>query len=131
MKDLRDEALPVEKPFFEGCHQGLLRLQRCKACGEHQFYPRLMCHQCWERDLEWVDVSGQGRIASYTVARLPVSSAFEAPYVVALVRLAEGPTMMSQIVDCNPGELEVGAPVRVTFAPIGDCQSLPVFRLDS
>ncbi len=131
MRDLRDEAFSVEKPFFDGCHQGLLRLQRCKACGEYQFYPRLMCNQCWERELNWVEASGKGRIVSFTVVRLPVSSAFEAPYVVALVRLAEGPTMMSQIADCNPGELEVGAQVTVTFAPIGDCQSLPVFRLDS
>ena len=77
-----------------------------------------MCSHCGSRALNWRAVSGKGRIASFTVVRRGVSSAYEAPYVVALIDLQEGPRMMSQIVELNPDttDLRVGAEVEVSFA---------------
>lgn len=123
-------AAPVEQPFIDGCHQGILRLQRCTRCRRHQFYPRLVCSHCWARELEWVDASGRGRIATFTVVRLPVSSAHEAPYVVALVDLEEGPRMMSKITGCDPEAVRIGKAVKVAFIEVSDEPPLPVFELD-
>jgi uncharacterized OB-fold protein len=129
MSDFPVQVPAIERPFFEGCQAGVLRLQYCSRCQQHQFYPRIMCQQCWGRELDWVTASGAGIIRSYTVARVPVSSAYQAPYVVALVQLAEGPTMMSQLTDCVAEDVKIGAEVKVAFTQLADWQSLPVFKL--
>ncbi len=70
-----------------------------------------------------------GRIASYTVVRRGVSADFEAPYVIALIDLEEGPRMMSQIIEADPEALAVGLSVTVDFAAWSEEITLPVFRL--
>ncbi len=127
-----DKILPrptdISTPYWEGCQQGLLRLQSCNACGAHQFYPRLFCTRCQSQDLSWRDASGHGCIASFTVVRRGVSEAYPAPYVVALIDLEEGPRMMSHIIDADPETLAVGDPVEVTFQDWSEDMKLPVFR---
>ncbi len=122
-------ATDLSQPFREGCRSGELRLQYCGACDRHQFYPRIICSGCGGDELEWRAVSGRGRIASYTVVRRAISRAYEAPYVVALVELEEGPRMMSAIVGAEPEAVSVGAPVAVRFADWGADHVLPVFEL--
>ena len=77
----------------------------------------------------WEAAGGAGTIASYTVVRRGVSADFEAPYVIALIDLAEGPRMMSQIVDADPDALAVGLSVKMDFAAWSEDITLPVFRL--
>lgn len=121
----------LAETFIAGCRVGELRLQCCGSCGAYQFYPRSICAECHSHDLSWVAASGRGYISSFTVVRRPVSAAYEAPYVVTLVALEEGPTMMSHIVACAPEDVAVGLPVRVDFAAWSDSTSLPVFTLES
>jgi uncharacterized OB-fold protein len=122
----------VSEPFWEGCRRGEFLLQRCTSCGSTQFYPRTICASCRGRDLAWTAATGAGKIVSYTVVRRAISEAFAArvPYVVAIVRLAEGPQLMSHIVDCDPGAVRVGAQVALGFDDLGEV-SLPVFRLSA
>jgi uncharacterized OB-fold protein len=67
--------------------------------------------------VDWVAASGRARVLSFTVVRRPVSPAFavDVPYIVALVTLAEGPTMMTNIVGCAPERVTIGMEVVVTF----------------
>jgi uncharacterized OB-fold protein len=118
------------RPYWDGCRQGLLLLQRCGGCGAHQFYPRMMCTRCDSDAMEWVPASGHGRIRSFTVVRRPVSKAYAAqtPYIVALIELAEGPTMMSNVVECTPGDAAIGLPVEVVFERWSEEISVPMFR---
>lgn len=118
----------LAQPFFDGCREGVLRLQHCGACGHWQFYPRPFCVACGAEP-GWGEVSGSARIASYTVVRRPLSPAYEAPYVVALVDLAEGPRLMMAIVGCEPEAVAVGAAVAIDFENWSDSISLPVCRL--
>ena len=111
------------------CAAGKLVLQRCQSCGHVLFYPRTHCDACQSDQLVWENASGAGTIASYTVVRRGVSADFEAPYVIALIDLAEGPRMMSQVVDTGPDALAVGLSVRVDFAAWSEDITLPVFRL--
>ena len=90
---------PTEQPFYDACSEGKLVLQHCQHCGHVLFYPRTHCDACQSDQLAWEDASGAGTIASYTVVRRAVSADFETPYVIALIDLAEGPRMMSQIID--------------------------------
>jgi uncharacterized OB-fold protein len=104
-------------------------LQRCQNCVHVVFYPRTHCDACQSDQLAWETVSGVGTIASYTVVRRGVSADFEAPYIIALIDLAEGPRMMSQILDADPEALAVGLSVSVDFAAWSEDITLPVFRL--
>lgn len=122
---------PETEAFWAGCLAGELRLQRCAGCGRHQFPPRALCADCGCRALEWVRASGRGRIASFTVVRRPLSPAYaaEVPYVVALIRLEEGPMMMSNVVGCPPERIAMAAPVGVVFERRSESIALPQFRL--
>ena len=119
----------VSRPFWEGCRAGELRLQCCDACGQFQFYPRIVCSHCSANRLSWRAVSGRGHIASFTVVRRGISKAYPAPYVVVLVDLEEGPRMMSTIVGSDPESVAVGQGVVVQFESWGADHVLPVFRV--
>jgi uncharacterized OB-fold protein len=116
----------VTQPFWEGVAEGVLRVQRCVACGRNVFYPRAVCPFCTASDLEWVEASGAGVVHSFTVVhRAPPDYRDEVPYVVALVDLDEGVRMMSRLVDVEPGAVAVGMPVEVVMR--GEPR-LPYFR---
>jgi uncharacterized OB-fold protein len=103
---------PETQPFWEAAARGTLALKRCTACGELHYYPRAICPFCGSERTEWTEATGRGTIYSYSVfRRAPI------PYVIAYVRLAEGPTMMTNIVDCDLDAIRIGQPVRVTFKP--------------
>ena len=121
----------LTQPYWDGCNAGELRLQRCQSCRCYQFYPRSICSHCGTGDLDWVAVSGRGRVASFTIVRRAVSKAYTAPYVVALIDLEEGPRMMSHVLATEPTEVTIGAAVTVTFESWSEGLSLPVFHLDA
>lgn len=117
--------------YWEACNQGHLVLQRCEACGHVQHYHRMVCTRCGSDRLAHTTATGLGTIRSFTVIRRAVSSAFDAdvPYVVALVELAEGPTMMSNIVESALDHVRIGTPVELTFERRGETINIPQFRL--
>ena len=81
-------------------------------------------------DYEWDEVSGRGEVHTYTVVHRPVSEAWadDAPYVIAMIRLDEGPVMMSNVVDCSPDDVHIGLPVEVVFRDLAEGVTLPYFR---
>ena len=119
----------LSEPYWEGCREGLLRLQQCDACGEYQFYPRVLCSHCGHDVLNWRDVSGRGRIASYTVVPRPLSPAYPSPSIIILVDLDEGPRLMSSLAGGSVDDLAVGAVVSVDFEAWSEDISMPVFQL--
>jgi uncharacterized protein len=118
------------QPYWDGCKQHELRVQKCAACGHHQFYPRLYCTTCMSGRVEWVKTSGRATVLSYTIIYRPVTQAFagNVPYVVALVTLAEGPQMMTNIIGCEPEKVHIGMPVQVTFDDWTEDISVPKFK---
>ncbi len=117
----------LSRPFWEGCRNQQLLMQQCKDCDRFQFYPRIVCSHCEGDQLSWQPVSGEGSVASFTIVRRGISKAYEAPYVVALVDLKEGPRMMTSVVGCDPESVAVGDTVEVQFEPWGPDIILPVF----
>ncbi len=118
------------QPYWEGCQNHELRIQKCAACGQCQFYPRLYCTACMSDQVEWVKTSGRGKILSFTIVYRPVTKAFahEVPYVVALITLDEGPQIMSNVVGCAPENVYIGLPVEVVFEDWTEEISVPKFR---
>ena len=119
----------ITKPFWEATKQQKLVIQYCKDCGKYTWYPRPVCMKCMSRNLEWREVSGKGKVYSYTIT-YTAPKGFEdmVPYVVASIDLEEGVRLLSNIVDCKPEEVEVGMEVEVTFEDLNEEMKLPVFR---
>ena len=124
----------INRPFWEGCNEGRLRLQQCTAsgCGLFLYFPRVCCPYCQNGDLEWAEPSGRGRIVSYSLIHRPQHESFfaEAPYYLLAVELAEGPLIYSRL-DGDPGSEErlLGHAVEVVFVDHTAEQRLPFFRL--
>ena len=112
---------PETKPFFEGSAAGKFMVRRCTACKKVHWYPRAMCPFCFG-DCAWEEASGKGKIYSLSVMKRG-----EAPYAIAYVTLAEGPSMMTNIVDCDLDALKIGQDVKVKFVPTEDGPPMPFF----
>ncbi len=116
-------------PFWDAAREGRLVLQRCSSCARLQHYPRSLCVVCHSQDLDFIDATGAGVVHSFTVVhRSPDPEQFQPPYVVALIRLDEGPIMMSNVVGIDPDEVYCELPVRVDWRDLDDGNRLPVFR---
>ena len=124
-QDRKLTAPPVNtetQPFFDAAAEGKLLYGKCSACGEPHFYPRRHCPFCFSDKVEWVPASGSGTIYTYSVMRrAPV------PYCIAYVTLAEGPTMMTNIVDCDLDAVKIGQAVKLVFKPTDGGPSVPMF----
>lgn len=117
-------------PYWEAARRGELVVQRCGACEARTFPPRARCPRCGADALAWAPVSGRGTVYSFTVARRAPHPVFagQLPLVVAIVELAEGPRLVTNIVGCDPADVTVGMAVEVAFEPIDDSDmALPVF----
>ena len=110
----------LTRPFWEGTKQGLLLLQRCTQCHNFIWTPQLACPQCLSEALEWTKVSGRGTIYSYTVVHRAATPAFKAPYTVAIVELAEGPRILTDLIEVNPQDVHIGMEVQVAFEDVGE-----------
>jgi uncharacterized OB-fold protein len=125
--DTVDPHEDLAATFWAACDRGELQIQYCHDCSQWQFYPRFLCTHCSSRNLQWRSASGAATLETFSVVHR-AAGAFEAltPYTVGLVRLAEGPTMMSNVVDCAEVDLEIGMALQVRFEHRIDA-TLPVF----
>lgn len=120
---------PLSRVYWEACRNHQLLIQHCQNCGHFQFYPRTICTDCSTHGPEWVRASGLGTVESWTVVRRPVSQAYAAdtPYVIALIRLEEGPLMMSQLTACDVEQVQSGMRVEVVFEAWSEQVTIPKF----
>ncbi|TYB42380.1 hypothetical protein FXF69_31690 [Actinomadura chibensis] len=117
-KELLPEITPTNQPFWDGCAAGELRLQKCADCGRRRFPDSPVCPDCLSGSASWEAVSGAGTIWSWCTMHQKYFAAFadEVPYQLVYVRLAEGPLVISTLVDGSP-EPRVDQPVRAVFRP--------------
>ncbi|MFE1885537.1 bifunctional MaoC family dehydratase N-terminal/OB-fold nucleic acid binding domain-containing protein [Streptomyces diastatochromogenes] len=118
--------------FWEGVAEHRLLIQRCTGCGtlRHPWLPG--CNACGCLDWDTVEASGEGTVYSYVVMHHPPFPAFEPPYAVGLIELAEGVRMVSNVVGVPYDKVRIGLPVRVEFRGYEDEEGalvLPVFRV--
>lgn len=119
--------------FWELAADGILATQRCTNCGWRAYPPRMVCPRCLADppDFEWSRVSGDGRLATWTIVRDALLPGFAAstPYVVAEVELVEqeGLRVVARLVDVPEHELRIGIQVRVGFVDGGEGMHVPVF----
>jgi uncharacterized OB-fold protein len=125
---------PVNQAFWAACNEGVLKVQRCdnEGCRKYVFYPRVCCPYCGCNSLTWSEVSGQGKVITFTEVYRPQHESFrsEVPIWFVAVQLVEGPLLYSRLVNPPPQTANiVGCPVRLEFSSAIEGQRLPYFRL--
>jgi uncharacterized OB-fold protein len=113
--------------FWEGVRAGELRIQKCGDCGELRHPPGPVCPSCRSTNRTYAVASGVGEVFSHVVHHHPPVPGLEPPFAVAVVRLPEGVRIVGNVVDCPPGDVHIGMPVRVTFRRMDDELILPLW----
>jgi uncharacterized OB-fold protein len=122
---------PETQPYWDAAKRRVLLIQRCEDCGEHYFYPRPLCPRCLSRRVEWIEASGRGRLHTFVINhRPPRKFPVEAPFVIGIVELEEGPRMLTHIVgvEPRPDAVRCDMALEVVFEDITPEITLPKFQ---
>jgi hypothetical protein len=116
---------PENLPFWQAAEAGRLLGKRCTDCGRHHWTPRCICPFCGSANTAWVPLSGRGSIHAFSTLRRA-----SPPYTVAYVELAEGPRLLTNLVDMDEAAMRIGAPVKVVFRRTAEGRQAPKFTRD-
>ncbi|MGW3443682.1 Zn-ribbon domain-containing OB-fold protein [Streptomyces sp. NPDC001076] len=121
----RPEPDAFTRPYWEAAAEGRLLLRRCGSCARAHHYPREFCPHCWSEDVTWEPATGRATLYTWSVVHRNDLPPFgdRVPYVPAVVDLAEGPRMMTELVAADPEALRAGLELEVAFR-----EGAPVFR---
>ncbi|MER5727555.1 bifunctional MaoC family dehydratase N-terminal/OB-fold nucleic acid binding domain-containing protein [Streptomyces sp. NPDC002138] len=114
--------------FWDGVQDHRLLIQRCASCAALRFPWLPGCNDCSSLEWDTVEASGAGTVFSYVVMHHPPFPAFDPPYAVAVVELAEGVRMVSNITGVPYDKVRIGMPVQLEFLRVDEELELPVFR---
>ena len=121
---------PFTEAFWKGTKNNQLLIQTCNSCGAKIFFPRRQCPKCWSEDLKWTQASGKATVYAFSVTYEGVEAAFkdDLPIILAWVDLPEGIRMQTNIIECDPNDVEIGQSVEVVFKKVTDEITLPYFK---
>ena len=121
----------LNAPFWKGLSEHRFCVPRCKNCGDFNWVPYPACRTCLSEDQEWVTVSGNATVWSYSVVhRGPGAFERETPYVVVLAKLAEHPRpciVTSNLIEVDPASIKIGMPIKVVYEDIPE-EDITMFR---
>lgn len=105
------------RPFWEATKRKELLIQYCSNCDSYQFYPRIVCKNCLS-DVSWAVSKGKGSVYSFSIVHKVFNPEFKdkVPFVVALITLDEGPTMLTNLIGVAIEDVKIGMPVVVDFS---------------
>ncbi|KAB1988549.1 nucleic acid-binding protein [Streptomyces triticiradicis] len=119
------EADAFTRTYWDAAAGGRLLVRHCAACDRAHHYPREFCPHCWSEDVSWRPASGRATLYTWSVVHRNDLPPFggRVPYAAAVVDLAEGPRMMTEVIGCEEAALRIGMELEVSFRA-----GIPVFR---
>ena len=121
----------LNAPFWEGLLEHRFCVPRCRHCGDFNWVPYPACRTCLSEEQEWVNVSGDATVWSYSVVyRGPGAFALETPYVVVLAKLTEEPRpciVTSNLINADPNAIRIGMPIKVVYEDIPE-EDITMYR---
>ena len=129
--NLEPAAATPGEAYWSALAGGRLTFQRCGPCGNAWLPPRTECPRCWSTEWQWAEASGDGHVISWVVYHVAFDKRFQdrLPYNVAVVELAEGPRLVSNLVEMPAdGEEMIGRRVTLVIQQDFD-RPLPRFRM--
>jgi hypothetical protein len=119
------EPFTIEQ-FYKFLLQGKLMAGKCKRCGKTHLPPRPLCDKCFAQEFEWVEVSGRGKLLTYTVIHIaPPQFQAMAPYAVGIVQLENGLRMPGMISGVAQEQLRIGMELTMDFGICSTAQPWP------
>jgi uncharacterized protein len=117
---------PTSQPFWDGLRKGKILLQYSPSTEQWVFYPRKYAPGTLAADLEWREVSGEGRLYTFAVARRPTAPPWqdEVPQLLAVVELKEGVRVSTELVNVRPEDIKIGMLVHPVFTPIPNSEMM-------
>lgn len=120
----------TSKSFYEFLGEHRLMSSHCTSCGALYLPPRSLCPACYstEEEMEWVEMSGRGKLLAFTTIHIAPTAMIEAgynrknPYCAGIVQVEEGPAISAQILGVDatqPEGIAIGTPLRVAFVERG------------
>lgn len=119
---LAPEISPDTAAIWSAASRGVLLVPQCTSCGKSHWYPRPFCPFCFG-EVELQEATGRATLYSYSHTIAGQSS-----YVIAYVRLEEGPIAMTRIEDVDPAGLQIDMPLQVDFIAAENGQAVPIFK---
>lgn len=120
---------PADMPFWQACEEGRFLLHRCTLCDRH-YWPASFCVEHGDTSMEWVEVSGEGDLYTYTVMHKVAASAWKdkTPYIVGVIKLDQGPMFHSNVIGCELVQLQVGMRLQPVMQRNEQGMTIPLFQ---
>jgi uncharacterized OB-fold protein len=123
---------PASEAYWGALKEGQFRFQRCASCKTAWLPPRSECPSCWSPRWSWEPASGKGRLLSWVIFHTAFHEAFKTrlPYNVAVVELAEGPRLITNITNLAEHDGDVTDRAVSLVIEYDHDRHLPRFRID-
>jgi uncharacterized protein len=122
------EPFTIEQ-FYKFMSQKKLMAGRCLKCGKIHLPPRLLCDNCYGQQFEWMQISGKGKLVTYTVIHVAPQQ-FQAltPYAVGIVQLENGLRIPGMISGLTQEQLKIGMELTLDFGTCSTSQAWPQWQ---
>ena len=119
------------KTYWDAAKNKKLMIQYSLDTKEYFLYSKQLINTTDSKNVEWREVSGKGKIYSYTVVHAPAGPAFkdDTPYIVASIELEEGARIISNIITQDIENISIGDSVKVVFEKQDDAFTIPKFEI--
>ena len=119
---------PLDLPFWNACREGQFLLHECELC-KRNYWPASRCIEHGPQAMRWVAASGRGTLYTYTVMHHAYTPSMKGktPYVVAVVKLDEGPFFHSNLIDCPLDQVRIGMPLAAVMREHESGLVVPMF----
>ncbi len=110
--------------YLEYINSKKLMGSKCKKCGAVDVPPRKLCIKCNSTDVDWIEMSGNGKIAAFscisvgTTFMVEKGYSMKKPYCFSVINLDEGPMISGQLLgvdETKPDTIKIETPVKVKF----------------
>jgi len=120
----RPVPTPLDRPYWDFLRRHEFRLQQCAACATFRFPAAPVCAHCQSDRFEWKPCAGTGTVFSWVIFHKSYFPGFDAdiPYNVAMIRLAEGPMFIANLVGIRNEDIRAGMPVEAVFDDAADAE---------
>lgn len=108
--------IPISKTkkFWDGLKEGKIYATKCKKCGKLYFPPVADCGECYSSEIEWVELSGEGELLTFThIIVRPTSFQDQQPYTVAIAQLKEGVKALAWLTEVKKKDIKIGMKVKL------------------
>jgi len=123
--------VPVLKTrlFWEKLKEGKVYATKCRKCGKVYYPPQGDCAPCLSSDMEWVELSKEAELETYTHAlQRPAGFDQYEPYIIAIARTKDGVRVMGWLEGIKPEEVKVGMKLEMSTRKLPDGSLVITFK---